>query len=126
MRSMQMAIRIALSSTLALAAPAWCWQAEAGDPPRNDGGMVLRMCKGADKVKGLSVMCHSYLNGFLDGARHYGKDGKVGFCLEEGDREKLHAAVVDWITAHPEAQGQPAGVVLQKALAEKFPCKGKR
>ena len=35
-------------------------------------------------------------------------------------------ALVDWITAHPEAQTQPAGAVLHKALAERFPCKGKK
>lgn len=89
----------------------------------NDGSVVLRMCKGADKVKALSVMCHSYLNGFMDGAHHY---GKVGYCLEGGDKEKAPGALVDWITAHPEAQSQPAGLVLHKALSEKFPCKGKR
>jgi hypothetical protein len=89
----------------------------------NDGSVVLRMCKGADKVKALSVMCHSYLNGFIDGAHHY---GKIGYCLEEGDKEKVPGALVDWITAHPDAQSQPAGVVLHKALSEKFACKGRK
>lgn len=89
----------------------------------NDGSVVLRMCKGADKVKALSVMCHSYLNGFIDGAHHY---GKVGYCLEEGDKEKAPGALVDWITAHPDAQSQPAGLVLHRALSEKFACKGKK
>ncbi len=89
----------------------------------NDGSVVLRMCKGADKVKALSVMCHSYLNGFIDAAHHY---GKVGYCLEEGDKEKLPGALVDWISAHPDAQSQPAGLVLHKALSEKFTCKGRR
>ena len=92
----------------------------------NDGSVVLRMCRGADKVKALSVMCHSYLNGFIDGAHHYGRDGKVSFCLGEGDKEKAPGALVDWIAAHPEAQTQPAGAVLQKALTERFPCKGKK
>jgi hypothetical protein len=89
----------------------------------NDGSVVLRMCKGADKVKALSVMCHSYLNGYLDAARHY---GKPGFCLEDSDKEKAAAAVVEWIEAHPEAQSQPAGTVLTKALSEKFSCKGRK
>ena len=92
----------------------------------NDGSIVLRMCKGADKVKALSVMCHSYLNGFMDGAHHYGKEGKVSFCLGEGDREKAPAALIEWIGAHPDAVGQPAGTVLHKALTERFPCKGKK
>lgn len=95
----------------------------AATPQGNDGNFVLRMCKGADKVKALSVMCHSYLNGFIDGAHHY---GKIGYCLEEGDKEKVPGALVDWITAHPDAQSQPAGVVLHKALSEKFACKGRK
>lgn len=90
----------------------------------NDGSVVLRMCRGADKVKALSVMCHSYLNGFMDGAHFYSKGGKVGFCLADGDKEKVPAALVAWISDHPETQSQPAGAVLQKALTEKFPCKG--
>jgi hypothetical protein len=95
----------------------------AEGPRGNDGSVVLRMCKGADKVKALSVMCHSYLNGYVDAARHY---GKPGFCLEDGDKEKAPAAVVEWIEAHPEAQSQPAGTVLHKALSEKFSCKGRK
>lgn len=94
--------------------------------PASDGSVVLRMCRGADKVKALSVMCHSYLNGFIDGAHYYAKDGKVPFCLEDGDKEKVPQALVEWITAHGEAQSQPAGMVLHKALSEKFPCKGKK
>ena len=89
----------------------------------SDGSVVMRMCKGADRVKALSVMCHSYLNGYLDAARHY---GKPGFCLEDGDKEKAPGALVEWIEAHPEAQSQPAGAVLHKALSEKFPCKGRK
>ncbi len=92
----------------------------------NDGSVLLRMCKGADKVRALSVMCHSYLNGYIDAARHYGKNGRAGFCLEEGDKEKVPAALVDWIGAHPESQALPAGAVLQQALGERFPCKGKK
>jgi len=90
----------------------------------NDGSVILRMCKGADKVKALSVMCHSYLNGYIDGARHFSK-GKVTFCLQSGDKEKAPSALVEWIDAHPEVLKQPAGSVLEKALSERFPCKGK-
>lgn len=89
----------------------------------NDGSVILRMCKGADKVRALSVMCHSYLNGYLDAAQHYGK-GKAAFCLAEGDKERLPAALVDWIGAHPESAKQPAGQVLEQALKARFPCKG--
>jgi hypothetical protein len=111
--------RLALSITLW--GPLIVPDALAAAPQGNDGSVVLRMCKGADKVKALSVMCHSYLNGYMDAARHY---GKAGFCLGEGDKEKAPAALVAWITAHPDSQSQPAGSVLHKALAEHFPCKG--
>lgn len=111
---------------LALCALAILPSALAGASPGNDGSIILRMCRGADKVKALSVMCHSYLNGFMDGARYYAKDGKLPFCLEDGDKEKASGALVDWIAAHPESQAQPAGAVLQKALAEHFPCKGRK
>ncbi|OYY93230.1 MAG: hypothetical protein B7Y41_12985 [Hydrogenophilales bacterium 28-61-23] len=96
---------------------------QAGEIQGNDGSVILRMCKGADQVRALSVMCHSYLNGYLDGARHYGK-GKLAFCLAAGDKEKVPAALVDWIVAHPDAQKQAAGAVLHQMLMERFPCKG--
>ena len=92
--------------------------------PVNDGSVILRMCKGADKVKALSVMCHSYLNGYIDGAHHFSK-GKVAFCLGAGDKEKVPSALVAWIGANQAALKQPAGAVLQQALLASFPCKGK-
>lgn len=95
--------------------------AESGAMPANDGSVILRMCKGADRVKALSVMCHSYLNGHIDAAHHYGK-GKATFCLASGDKEKAPGALVAWIDAHPQALKQTAGAVLQQALTEKFPC----
>jgi len=97
----------------------------ATQPPVNDGSVILRMCKGADKVKALSVMCHSYLNGYIDGAHHYSKS-KVAFCLEVGDKEKAPAALVAWIGANQAALKQPAGEVLQQALTASFPCKGNK
>jgi hypothetical protein len=95
----------------------------AGSFQGNDGSVILRMCKGADKVRALSVMCHSYLNGYIDASQHFGR-GKAAFCLAEGDKEKAPDALVAWISAHPDAQSQPAGAVVQLALAERFPCKG--
>ncbi len=91
----------------------------------NDGSVILRMCKGADRVRALSVMCHSYLNGYLDAAHHYGK-GKTSFCLKEGDKEQMPNALVEWIGAHPESEKQPAGLVLEKVLKARFPCKGRK
>lgn len=97
--------------------------AEAGVFQGNDGSVILRMCKGADKVRALSVMCHSYLNGYIDASQHFGR-GKAAFCLGEGDKEKAPDALVTWLSAHPDAQSQPAGAAVQKALAERFPCQG--
>lgn len=90
----------------------------------NTGSVLLRMCKSGDKVKMLSLMCRSYFNGHVDAVQHYGK-GKAAFCLRENDREQAPAAVVAWIEAHPESLRQPAAAVLQKALSERFPCKGR-
>lgn len=94
----------------------------AGDPGKN-GSVILRMCKSADKVKALSVMCHSYLDGYLDAAQHFDQ-GRAAFCLAEGDRKRASAAVVAWIEAHPESLNLPAAEVLQRALAAHFPCRG--
>jgi hypothetical protein len=107
---------LAIGAGLLLVLPA-----HAAAPRGNDGSVILRMCKGADKVKTLSVMCHSYLDGYLDAAHHYGK-GKAAFCLGDGGRQKVPGALVEWIDAHPESLTQPAGEVLQKALAQRFPC----
>lgn len=121
MRNKRYPVMARLALLFVLSGPQVIAAALAAAPQGNDGNFVLRMCKGADKVKALSVMCHSYLSGHLDAARHYGKSGA---CLGEGDREKAPAALVAWITAHPESLAQPAGAVLHKALAEHFPCKG--
>ena len=96
--------------------------AQASAPHGNDGSVILRMCKEADTVKSLSMMCHGYLNGFIDAAHHYGK-GKVAYCLDARDKKQAPAALVAWVDAHPDTLSQPAGEVLQKALTERFPCK---
>ncbi len=87
----------------------------------NTGSVILRMCKSGDKVKMLSLMCRSYLNGYLDAALCCSR-GKAPFCLDDAGREGAPAAVVGWIEAHPESLEQPAGEVLKKALAARFPC----
>lgn len=99
--------------------------AQASDAHGKTGSVILRMCQSGDKVKMLSVMCHSYLDGFLDGAEHAG-GGKAGYCVADADRRRLPAAVVEWIGAHPEALNQPGGDVLQKALTAHFPCKARK
>jgi len=97
----------------------------ASDYQGKNGSVILRMCKSADTVKTLSVMCHSYLDGYIDAAHHYGK-GKAAFCLDASDRNVAPRALVQWIDAHPESLTQPAAEVLQQALAERFPCKGRQ
>ncbi len=91
----------------------------------NDGSVILRMCKGAEKVRALSVMCHSYLNGYIDAAHYFGK-GKTHFCLEAGDKEQLPGVLVAWLDTHPASLSQPAGAVLQTVLSARFACKGKK
>jgi hypothetical protein len=97
----------------------------ASPPHGNDGSVILRMCKGADKVKTLSVMCHSYLNGYIDAAHHYGKT-RAAFCLDASDKKSAPGVLVEWLDAHPESHTQPAADVLQKVLTEKYPCKVKK
>lgn len=89
-----------------------------------DGSALLHMCQGADKVRALSVMCHNYLNGYLDAAHHY--NSKPGFCLQSGDKEKLPKGLVDWLVQNPDRQKLPAGQVLDQALKSLFPCKGRK
>jgi hypothetical protein len=96
--------------------------AQAGALPGKNGSVLLRMCKSADTVKMLSVMCHSYLDGYIDAAHHHDK-GKAAFCLGDNDRKTAPDKLVAWIEAHPESLTQPASEVLQQALARHFPCK---
>ena len=102
--------------------------AVAGQAPNRNGDALVKMCQGAERVPALSVMCHSYLNGFLDasdyGARHGGKSEK--FCLGENEREQLPASLVAWIKDHPDALKQEAGEALTRMLDDRFPCGKKR
>lgn len=89
-----------------------------------DGTALLRMCQGADKVRALSVMCHNYLNGYLDAAHHFSP--RPGFCLADGDKERLPDGLVAWLKNHADKQKMPAGQVLDLALRDLYPCKGKK
>lgn len=102
-----------------------CWPAIVGASSARNGEAILKMCKGAERVRALSVMCHNYLNGFLDASsyasRHGGKR-MAQFCLEPGDKERMPAELVAWMHAHPEALQQEAGEALQRMLGERFRC----
>lgn len=84
------------------------------------GEGLLKMCNGADRVKMLGMMCHSYLNGYIDTVQFYGKGGR--FCLGEGDKQRLPVVVITWMNAHPEHHKKPAPEALGKLLAENYPC----
>ncbi|NWG87440.1 MAG: hypothetical protein HXY26_08040 [Hydrogenophilaceae bacterium] len=91
-----------------------------------NGASLLQMCSGADKVRVLSVMCHSYSNGFIEATRFHAANGaKVGkaFCLSQADHARLPAEVVNWLQVHPEQAKEPAAAVLHQVLVARFPCK---
>lgn len=99
--------------------------AHASDAHGKNGSVILRMCKSADTVKMLSVMCRSYLDGYVEAAHHFNR-GRLAFCLDADDKQKAPAELVAWIEAHPESLNRLAGEVLQSALTERFPCKGRK
>lgn len=113
-------------SCLALAIPAVSPLAMSADSDYKglDGNAILRMCQGADKVRALSVMCHNYLNGYLDAAHHF--NAKPGFCLGAGDKENLPNGLVDWLRQNPDKQKLPAGEAVEQALKALHPCKGRK
>jgi len=111
---------LSVCAGLCLLAPA-----HASDAHGKNGSVILRMCKSADTVKMLSVMCRSYLDGYLEAAHHFNR-GKLAFCLDADDKQKAPAELVAWIEAHPESLNRPAGEVLQKSLTERFPCRGRK
>jgi hypothetical protein len=91
-----------------------------------DGSVLLRTCQAAAQVKALSVICQTYINGFLDTAAYYESgSGKAGpsFCLAEPDKERIPTVIVVWLNAHPEYLKQPAPAALHTALSDNFPCK---
>lgn len=91
----------------------------------HDGKAILRMCQGADKVKALSVMCHSYLNGYLDMAAWQASQSgqKTGHCLDVHAKEGMPAKLVLWLRAHPGEQATPAPALLGRALKDLYPCR---
>lgn len=99
--------------------------ASASPSPARTGDAVLKMCQGAERVKALSVMCHNYLNGFLDASAHASRHGKGGanFCLDEGDKQHIPTTLVTWMRAHPDALKQDAGEALYRMLRDSYPCR---
>lgn len=85
------------------------------------GAGLVKMCGGSDKVKALSMMCHSYLNGYLDTVAYLGRDGQ--YCLAAGDKDRLPTMTLYWLKAHPDYLARPAPESLAKLLPALFPCK---
>lgn len=109
-----------------LGALAWLPAPAPASGVGHDGGALLRMCQGADKVKSLSVMCHSYLNGYLDATVWHAGQAKgkgPGFCLDTGARQAMQTKVVLWLRAHPMELTHPAPELLGRALQDLFPCR---
>ena len=102
--------------------------AEASGVAGRTGDAVLKMCQGAEKVKALSVMCHNYLNGFLDASAYAGRHGSKStkFCLGDGDKERIPVTLVNWMSSHPDALKQDAGEAVHRMLGDSFPCGKKR
>lgn len=107
------------SLALALAMPA----AASAEYRGLEAGALMQMCRGADKARALSVMCHNYLNGYLDAAHHF--NPRPGFCLQPGDKEKLPDGLVLWLARHADKQRLPASQAMELALKELYPCKGR-
>jgi len=85
------------------------------------GEGLMRMCFGAASVQALSIMCHNYINGYLDAVAAGQRAGK--FCFGKGDTERLPANMITWLNGHKEYMKQPAPEVLDRVIAEKFSCK---
>ena len=109
-----------LAALLAALAPMAAPAGEAGHAVQTGEGLV-KMCNGADKVKALGMMCHSYLNGYIDAALFHGQGGR--FCLGDGDKQRLPAVAITWINAHPDYMKKPAPAALGRLLADNYPCR---
>jgi hypothetical protein len=72
-------------------------------------------------VQALSIMCHNYINGYLDAVANGQRKGKL--CFGKGDTERIPPESVIWLKAHPDYMKRPAPEALDRLLSEKFSCK---
>jgi hypothetical protein len=107
---------LAVSGCLLLTLPLYA----NADHKGTDGENLLRMCRGANKVQALGVMCYSYVNGYLDTAHHF---GKVHDCFKDSDKEMVPSMLEIWLQAHPDQLKAPAPEILNKAFAANYPCR---
>lgn len=114
---MKRAIMVALAGmSLPVSAPA----EQAGHAMQTGEGL-MRMCFGAASVQALSIMCHNYINGYLDAVAAGQRAGKL--CFGVGDTERLPPNLVTWLNAHKDYMKKPAPDVLDRVISERFPCK---
>ncbi len=83
------------------------------------------MCNGADKVRSLTVMCHSYTNGYVEAANHYAmkQHGKLMFCVDEKRKKMIPLLITSHIKADPKLKKQPATAILHTLFSQNFACK---
>jgi hypothetical protein len=112
--------RALIAAMACLSLPATASAEEAGHTMQTGEGL-MRMCFGAITVQSLSIMCHNYINGYLDAVASGQRAGK--FCFAKGGTEQLSPDVVIWLSAHPDYRKKTAPEVLDRVLAEKFSCK---
>jgi hypothetical protein len=90
-----------------------------------DGQALKSMCHGAEKVRALAVMCHSYTNGYIDAVNYASitKGGKARICVHPGQKDRIPNLLSEWLLSHPEALKQPAAKTLDKVLNDHFACR---
>ncbi len=90
-----------------------------------DGTTLMGMCNGADKVRSLAVMCHSYTNGYIDAANFYATkhQGKPLFCVDEKRKKMIPLLIASRIKADPALKNQPAAAILHTIFSQNFACK---
>jgi hypothetical protein len=95
--------------------------AEQAGHTMQTGEGLMRMCFGAITVQSLSIMCHNYINGYLDAVASGQRKGQL--CFGKGDTERLPPESIIWLKAHPDYMKRPAPEALDRVLSEKFACR---
>ncbi|MBM4189963.1 MAG: hypothetical protein FJ210_04505 [Betaproteobacteria bacterium] len=90
-----------------------------------DGTTLMGMCNGADKVRSLAVMCHSYTSGYVEAANFYAikQRGKPLFCINEEGKKMIPLLIASRIKAQPELAKEPASAILHILFSQNFACK---
>lgn len=107
----------ALMMTMSLAAAA----AAGPDAPLLSGDEWLGMYQAGDAGREAAA---AYVAGYLDGVRAADPDGGRAWCLGGPVNElELAAAVARYLAARPVFRRMGAPFILDRALAEAWPCR---